>query len=178
MEDLIMSTYHYYKEGYAVPYDAFGNVLLTRHLDVPALIAETDRSSLAISDERTLLPSTGFAAADILQLWRVPAGVLLLGGAMRVTTAGSNSDLDIGHASATATMVTTAEHDRWATAIDISGTGYFNFDAENGDEWVAYNGNYGIQTLSIANLSIDLTFNTLAESTLIADFWMRGVKVY
>ncbi len=172
------TTYNYYKEGYAVPYDAFGYVLLRRHLDVPALIAESQNSSLEVSSVRTLLPSTGFASTDILNIWRVPAGVLLLGGGVRVTTLGTATSIDVGHASATATMVTTAEHDRWATAIASTATGYFNFDAEDGNEWVAYDSDYGIRTLSIANLSIDVTFNGAAESTLIADFFMWGYKVY
>jgi len=174
------TTYHYYKEGYAVPYDAFGNILLKRHLDVPALIASgaLGYSPLAVAGVRTALPSTGFAATDILQIWRVPAGVLLVGGAMRVTTLGTATTIDVGHASATATMVTTAEHDRWVTEAVTTAVGYFNFDCEDGDEWVAYDGNYGVKTLSIANLSIDVTFNTAAESTLIADFWMFGYKVY
>ena len=174
------TTYHYYKEGYAVPYDAFGNVLLRRHVDVAALIASgaAGYSPLAVSEAKTALPSTGFAATDILQLWRVPAGVLLMGGGVRVTTLGTATTIDVGHASTTATMVATAEHDRWATQIVTTATGYFNFDCEDGDEWTAYDGNYGVKTLSIANLSIDVTFNSAAESTMIADFWMYGYKVY
>lgn len=172
-----MTTYHYYKEGYAVPYDAFGHVLLRRHLDVPALIAET-KSSLAVSNVRTNLPSTGFAIADVLQMWRVPAGVLLLGGGVRVTTAGSATSIDVGHASATATMLETAEANRWLTTCLTAATGYFNFDSEDGNEWYAFDGAYLAQTLSIANLSIDVTFNTAAETTMIADFWMYGHKVY
>jgi hypothetical protein len=173
-----MSTYHYYKEGYQVPYDAAGNVLLRRKLDVPALIAESEKSSLAVSGDRTLLPSTGFAIADILQIWRVPAGIMLIGGGVRVSTAGSATSIDVGHASGTATMVETGESNRWLTTCLTAATGYFNFDCEDGDEWVAYDGNYGVRTLSIANLSIDVTFNTVAETTLIADFWMWGYKVY
>lgn len=174
------TTYHYYKEGYAVPYDAFGNVLLRRHVDVAALIASgaAGYSPLAVAEVKTPLPSTGFASTDILQIWRVPAGVLLLGGGVRVTTLGTATTIDVGHASATATMITTAAHDLWAAAIVSTATGYFNFDSEDGDEWYAFNGTYGEQTLSIANLSIDVTFNDAAESTLIADFWMFGYKVY
>jgi len=172
-----MTTYHYYKETYAVPYDAFGHVFLKRHLDVPALRAET-KSSLAVSEVRTNLPSTGFASSDVLQLWRVPAGVLLLGGGVRVTTLGTATNLDIGHASATATMLETAEHDRWATGIVSTATGYFKFDTLDGNDWTAVTTKQPVQTLSIADLSIDVTFNSAAESTLIADFWMFGYKVY
>ena len=173
-----MATYNFYKEGYSVPYDAFGNVLLRRHLDVPALIAEVERSSLEVSSVRTLLPSTGFAATDILQIFRVPAGVLLMGGGIRVTTAGSATSVDVGHASATATMLETAEVARWGTTILTAATGYFKFDTLDGNDWAAVTTVQPLQTLSIANLSIDVTFNTAAETTMIADFWMFGYKVY
>lgn len=171
------TTYHYFKEAYEIPYDAFGHVFLKRKLDVPALIAET-RSSLAVSEVRTNLPSTGFAATDILQIWRVPAGVILLGGGVRVTTLGTATNLDIGHASATATMLEAAEHDRWATGIVSTATGYFKFDTLDGNDWAAVTAVQPLLTLSIADLSIDVTFNSAAESTLIADFWMFGYKVY
>ena len=173
-----MATYNFYKEGYAVPYDAFGNVLLRRHLDVPALIAETDRSSLEVSSERTLLPSTGFASADILELWRVPLGTLLIGGGVRVSTLGTATTIDVGNISATQTMALGAEHDRWADQIVSTATGYFNFDTENGDEWATVTAKHPLQTLYVTNGSVDLTFNSAAESTLIADFWMWGYKVW
>ena len=175
-----MATYHYFKEGYALPYDHSGNVLLKRHVDVPAIIASgvAGVSPLAVSGVRTALPSTGFAATDILQLWRVPAGVLLMGGGVRVTTLGTATTIDVGHASATATMLATAEHDRWATELVTTAVGYFKFDTLNGDDWAGVTTVQPLETLSIANLSIDVTFNTAAESTLIADFWMYGYKVW
>ena len=174
------TTYHYYKEGYAVPYDAFGNVLLRRNVDVPALIASgaAGYSPLAVSEVKTALPSTGFAAADILQLWRVPAGVILLGGGVNVTTAGSATTIDVGHASATGTMEESAEANRWLDACPSATAAEYCFDTEDGNEWMGFDGSFGVQTLVIANMSIDITFNSVAETTLIADFWMWGYKVY
>jgi len=175
-----MATYHYYKEGYAVPYDAFGNVLLKRHLDVPALRADSiiNNSPLAVSGARTLLPATGFAINDYLQIWRVPAGTMILGGGMRVSTAGASTTIAVGHVSATQTMAKTTEFDRWATTIPVPTVGYYNFDTEDGDEWATVTAKHPLQTLYITNGTIDVKFQSVAETTLICDFWMWGCKVY
>jgi len=173
------TTYHFYKQGYAVPYDTFGHVLLRKHLDVPAIIASgaAGYSPLAVAGVRTALASTGFAATDILQLWRVPAGTLLIGGGFKVTTAGSATTIDIGNISATETMALGAEKDRWLDACAVAEDEY-NFDTEDGDEWATVTAKHPLQTLYITNGSVDLTFNGAAEKTLIADFWMFGYKVY
>lgn len=173
------TTYHYYKQAYAVPYDAFGNVLLRKHLDVPAIIASgaAGYSPLAVSEVRTALPSTGFAATDILQLWRLPAGVMLLGGGLRVTTLGGATTIDVGHASEN-THSGSAAVDRWLDAAVTTATGYFNFDEALGTVWAAADGVFPTQTLSIGDMSVDITFNTAAEKLLIGDFWMWGYKVY
>ena len=101
-----------------------------------------------------------------------------MGGGVRVTTLGTATTIDVGHASDTATMLESAEHDRWATQIVTTATGYFKFDTLDGDDWAGVTTVQPLETLSIANLSIDVTFNAAAESTLIADFWMYGLKVY
>lgn len=175
----MVDTYHWHKQGYAVPYDAFGHVLLRKKLDVPAIIASgaAGNSPLAISDARTALPSTGFASGDILQLWRLPAGVILLGGGLRVTTLGGATNIDVGHASSN-THKGSAAVDRWLDAAVTTATGYFNFDEALGTVWAASNGVCPTQTLTIGNMSVDITFNSAAEKLLIANFWMWGHKVY
>jgi len=175
-----MATYHYYQEGYGLPYDAFGNVLLKRHLDVPALIASgaLGYSPLAVGGVRTALPSTGFAINDYLQLWRVPAGTLLLGGGVKVTTAGLATTIAVGHVSATETMTETTEFDRWATTIPVPTENEYNFDTEDGDEWASVTAKHPLQTLYITTGTVDVKFQSVAETTLIADFWMWGYKVY
>ena len=173
------TTYHYYKQAYQVPYDAIGNVLLRKHLDVPAIIASgvAGYSPLAVSEVKTPLPATGFASGDILQLWRLPAGVVLLGGGCRVTTAGGATTIDVGHASGN-THGGAGVADRWLDAAVTTATGYFNFDEALGTVWAAATGVFPTQTLSIGNMSVDITFNDAAEKLLIADFWMWGYKVY
>jgi len=152
---------------------------LRRHLDVPALIASgaAGYSPLAIAGVRTALPSTGFALTDILQLWRLPAGVMLLGGGLRVTTLGGATNIDVGHASSN-THSGGASVNRWLDAAVTTATGYFNFDSKLGTNWAAVTTEYPTQTLTIGNMSVDITFNTAAEKLLIADFWMFGCKVY
>ena len=172
-----MATYHYFSEGYAVPYDAFGHVILKRHLDVPALIAQSDYSLLAVSNVRTLLPGTGFAIDDILEIWRVPAGTLLMGGGVKVTTAGAATTIAVGVTSSSQ-VKGGAEFDRWATTIPVPTENEYNFDTEDGDEWASVTAKHPLQTLYITNGTVDVKFLTVAETTLIADFWMWGYKVF
>lgn len=177
-----MSTYHFYKQGYGVPYDHFGHCVLKQNLDVPAIIASgvAGYSPLAVSGVRTALPSTGFAATDILNLFRVPAGFLVLGGGARVTTAGSSTTtIDVGFASATQTAVgvaaTSADVGYWLETAVISATGNFPFDATTGTDWTPAT---PFTDLYVTNGSIDLTFNTAAQKLMIADFWVYGCKVF
>lgn len=172
-----MATYHYFSEGYAVPYDAFGHVILKRHLDVPALIAQSDYSKLAVSNVRTLLPATGFAINDILQIWRVPAGITLLGGGVKVTTAGAATTIAVG-VTTSAQVAGGVLFDCWANAIPVPTTNEYNFDTEDGNVWACEDTKHPLQTLYITNGTVDVKFLTVAETTLIADFWMWGYKVF
>lgn len=170
-------TYHFYKEGYNVPYDAFGHVVLRKHLDVPAIIASgaAGYSPLAVSGVRTALPSTGFGVGDVLNLFRVPAGFLVLFGGVRVTTAGSSgTDLDVGAVTA-AEVATSAEAGYWLDAAAVDVVGYFPFDGSTGTDWSPAETEYN---LYITNGSIDLTFNSAADKALIADIFVVGCKVF
>jgi len=182
-----MATYHFYKQGYEIPFDNFGFCVLRKHLDVPAIIASgvVGYSPLAVGGVRTALASTGFAAADILNLFRVPAGFLVLGGGLKVTTAGSaTTTIDVGYATGTQTAdgvaatgggANTADVGFWLETAVISAVGNFPFDATTGTVW--YPGTPFVD-LYVTDGSIDVTFNTAAQLTLIADFWVYGAKVY
>ena len=170
-------TYHWYKEGYNVPYDAFGHAVLRKKLDVPALIASgaAGYSPLAISGVRTALPSTGFASTDILNLFRVPAGFLVMFGGVRVTTAGTaTGTLDVGAVTASQ-VATSAEAGYWLDAAVVSATGNFPFDGSTGTDWSPAATEFN---LYITTGSIDLTFNTIAQLALIADIFVVGCKVF
>lgn len=178
-----MTTYHYYKEGYEIPYDNFGWAVLRRHLDVPAIIASgaAGYSPLAVSGVRTAIPSTGFAIGSVLELFRVPAGFLMLGGGVKVTTAGTAAcTLDVGYATGGQTAVSVANasaaNDDYFLAIAaIATAGNFPFDGSTGTLWSTEE---PFTDLYVTDGSIDVTFDTAAQKLLIADFWVYGAKVY
>jgi len=167
------TTYHFYKQGYAIPYDAFGHVVLKKRLDVPALIASgaAGYSPLAVDGVRTALADTGFGIADILELFRVPAGFQVLGGGVNVVTVGTDT-IDMGVTSATQTQQG-AGANRFLDDAPITATNVLMFDAADGDAWTTL-----VQDVYITNGTIDVLFNTSAEAALIADFWILGCKVF
>lgn len=176
------NTYHFYKQGYEIPFDNFGMAVLKKHLDVPAIIASgvAGYSPLAIAGVRTALPTTGFASTDILNLFRVPAGFLVLGGGMKITTAGSTTTtIDLGIISATQTAVGvalgTGDVNYYWDACVTSAVGNKSFDGATGTAWSAEE---PFTDLYVTDGSLDITFNTAAQLLLIADIWVIGAKVY
>lgn len=184
------TTYHWHKQGYAIPYDAFGMVLLKKHFDVPALIASgaAGYSPLAVADVRAALPSTGFADGDSINMFRVPAGFLYLGGGCKVTTAGTTTcTMDVGYLTGTQTArgvasgdhgANTANDDAYLAIGAVSGTGSFNFDGSTGTEWVQNTDKLPVTDLYVTDGSIDVLFENAAQVLLIADFWVYGYKAY
>lgn len=178
-----MPTYHYYKEGYDIPYDNFGFAVLRRHVDVPAIIASgaLGYSPLAVAGVRTAIASTGFADGSVLELFRVPAGFLMLGGGVKVTTAGTAAcTMDVGYATGGQTAVSVANasaanDDYFMAVADISAVGNFPFDGATGTLWSTEE---PFTDLYVTNGSIDVTFETAVQLLLIADFWVYGAKCY
>jgi len=174
------TTYHFYKQGYALPMDAPSTVILKKHLDVPAIIASgaLGYSPLAVAGVRTALPSTGFAATDILNLFRVPAGFHVMTGGMRITTAGSaTTTVDIGVVTGS-TQLASAGDDAgtWLETAVTSGAANLIFDATVGTTIPP--GAATPEDYFITTGSIDITFNTAAQLTLIADIWVVGFKAW
>lgn len=176
-------TYHYYKQGYALPYNAFGHCILRQHLDVPAILASgaAGHSPLAIAGVRTAVPSTGFGDGDVLQMFRVPAGFLVLGGGIRVTTAGTAScTIDMGYATGGQTAVSVADssnaNDDYFIAIAAVATaGNFAFDGSTAADWTP---DTPMTDLYVTAGTIDVTFENAVQLLLIADFWVYGCKVF
>jgi len=171
-----MATYHFFKGGYAVPYDHNGFIRLRKKLDIPAIIASgvAGYSPLAVGGVRTALPTTGFAAADILNLFRVPAGFHVLGGGMRISTAGSaTTTVDIGCV-AGSTQLASAGDDAgtWLETAVSSAAANLIFDATVGTTIPP--GAATPQDYFITAGSIDVTFNTAAQLLLKADIWVFG----
>jgi len=168
-----MATTYHFREGYALPYVGPGMCVLKRNLDVPALIAlGAEPNGLYVSDVATALATTGFAATDILQIFRVPAGFHVITGGVRITTVGTDN-IDIGIQTAAETLEGNADVDYWLNAGVITAATCLVFDHADGD---AYNAIY--QDVFLTNGSINVVFNTSAEAALIADFWVVGCKVW
>ena len=91
-----MTTFAYKNRGHGMPYAAPHDAAIMAHIDIPDMIAKQPLDSD--------IPSTGFAANDVLQVFEVPAGFLLKHVGTRVTTAeGGVATAMIGNASATET---------------------------------------------------------------------------
>jgi hypothetical protein len=173
-------TYHFYKQGYEIPFDNFGFAVLRKQLDVPAIIASgvAGYSPLAVGGVRTALPSTGFGIADVLNLFRVPAGFHVISGGFRVTTAGTAlATIDLGCV-AGSTQLASAANDAgtWLETCLTSAVGNFIFDATLGTTYPP--AATTPEDYFITTGSIDMTFNTAAELTLIGDVWVIGCKCF
>ena len=110
--------YQYKGMGNSLPYDAFGMAVLRRRVNVPALIA-TDFGKLALASAPTvgLTSFAGFVggSSDILNIFHIPAGTMIITAGVRIVTPGTTSVTgELGDGSNTAGWVATA------TAMDAS----------------------------------------------------------
>ncbi len=87
-----MSDYQFKGAGAALPYGAFGQVVLQKRVDVLNLIA-TDFDKLALTSAPTvgLTSFAGFVAADTLEIFSLPAGTLVDMVGIRIKTVGTGS---------------------------------------------------------------------------------------
>jgi hypothetical protein len=167
-----MATEYQYKGmGNSLPYDAFGFAVLRRRVNVPALIA-TDFGKLALASAPTvgLTSFTGFAGAssDILNIFHIPAGTMVISGGMRVVTSGTTSvtgELGIGGNTA-ALMVTATAFDAAANTVVST----LNDQAFGGDNMQGY--------VFAAADTIDCLFATATDILGIYDFFVVCHKVY
>ena len=172
-----MSTYHFYKQGYALPADFFGMAALRKTVNMPEIIAQGSRghSPLAVAGVRTAVPSTGMAAADVLQLFRVPAGTMVKSVGMRVTTPNAAATtIEIGCNSATQTHLLAADPNGFMTATATNATGVTITEvgaAQAGSDTVE-------GCVYITNGTIDLTTAVDVWLAGIIDFWADVVKVF
>jgi len=170
-----MSTYKFYGEGYGVMYAEPHRVPFFREVNAPDLIAN---AKLAITSAPTVpvaLASTGFAIADVLQVFQVPLGFMLMAVGIRVTTADSDaSTMNLGNNSATQTHL-----------LGASAAGYMAATALNsavtsvGAVGAAHLGrdNY-MGVVFVTNGSIDGTFATAACDEAIYEVFADGKMVF
>jgi len=169
-----MATYRFTDRGVGMPYGAPGDAPFKKHIDIPAIIA----NPIALENTSgviTALASTGFAANDVLQTFRVPAGFLLTMVGARVTTAeGGACTGDIGNASATQTHRLAANADGYMGTFDLnSETSQITLIADEDVGGSTYMG-----VVFITDGTIDITFITAATAVAVFDVWALGFKVW
>ena len=167
-----MTTYAFKNRGHGMPYVPPGDAPFKQNINIPDLIAN---GGLEVSGVATALPSTGFAASDVLQVFEVPAGFLLMHVGVRVTTAeGAVCTADIGNASATQTHLLAAAADGYMGTIDLNSAvtqTVLVADAHLGAD------NY-MGVVFVTDGTIDITFGSADTDAAIFDVWAAGFKVF
>lgn len=162
-----MTTYAFKSRGYGMAYGAPNDAPFMANINIPDLIANGGLDSD--------LPSTGFAASDILQVFEVPAGFLLEHVGVRVTTAeGATCTADIGNASATQTHQLAVDADGYMGTLDLNSAVTqvcLVTDAHLGVD------NY-MGVVFVTNGTIDITFGHANTNAAIFDVWAAGWRVF
>ena len=167
-----MTTYAFKNRGHGMPYVPPGDAPFKATINIPDLIAN---GGLEVAGVATALPSTGFAASDVLQVFEVPAGFLLMHVGVRVKTAeGAACTADIGNASATQTHLLAVDADGYMGTIDLNSAvtqTVLVTDAHLGAD--AYMG-----VVFVTDGTIDITFGSADTDTAVFDVWAAGFKVF
>lgn len=173
-----MSTFKFKGDAYSPGmYQPPGRAPFQRNINIPNLVTYGGLSNT--SDVATALASTGFAAADILQVFQVSLGFCLRHVGSRVTTAeGAACVADVGCLSATQTHLLAADADGLlgtaTDGIDLnSATTQINLIADAQLGYTTYTG-----VVFVTNGSIDITFVTGSANTAIFDIWAHGFKAF
>ena len=170
-----MASYCYTHRGAAVPYEAPFRTALHRKLDLPDLIANPGKLALAASPTVGLTTFSGFSAADVLELFEVPAGFAVTHVGVRVTTnEGATCTADIGNASATQTHLLAANADGLMGTLDLNSAatqiGLITDEDLGGS---TYN-----QLVFVTAGSIDITFGHNSTDAVIADIFVNGYMAW
>jgi len=166
-------TYKFYQEGAGIPYKGSDAPPFKRRLNVPDLIANKKLANTTDETTAVKLASTGFGAADKLELFQIPKGFIVYGVEYYVVTGeGATCTIDIGLNSATSTHGLSADDDLWEAAgsIETAGVLLGTGDADAGGT------DNKIGELFITDGNICVLFNH-ATDTAVVDFWVRGAMV-
>ena len=82
-----MATYQFLGETNAVPYGVHGHVVLRRFIDLADLVLNPQKLALASAPTVPLSAFAGIVAADVLQIFHVPAGFVVKAAGMYIQTA-------------------------------------------------------------------------------------------
>lgn len=156
--------FNFKDEGYAIPYDALSWTPLRRRIDVPALIANQSHGQELVDDDGLVvaLPSTGFAATNILRVFKVPAGTIVrLAGLNVLTVEGGVATVDIGDGD---------DDDGYIAAGDLNALG-----ATITTVALGYGADNVMGKFYAANDSIDILWNTADTAVTVFDVFAEAM---
>lgn len=169
-----MSTYKFKGDSYSPGlYNQPGCAPFSRNIDTAALIADGGLTNT--SDVDVSLASTGFAIADILQIFQVSLGFCLRQVGLRVTTvAGAAATVNMGNASATQTHLLGASAAGYMAATSLNALA-----TSIGAVAAAHLGpdNY-TGVVFITNGSIDQVYAGAADALSVRDVWAHGFMAF
>ena len=155
-----MTTYAWDAPGYSIKFGPQGGVIKAI-IDIPYLIQYGGLDAA--------LPSTGFAAADILEVFPVPQGfVAVHGGYYTVTGEGATCVIDLGVIGNY--ILGTAHSDGWLDGVSI--------ETADAGALTLYGDDYGSAAfpgiLFDEQGSIDITFEHADTETAVFEIWVCG----
>lgn len=169
-----MPTYKFYKES-ASPgaYQPPGRAPFAKTINTANLVANGGLATTA--DVKATLAATGFAIADVLQIFQVSLGFCLRHVGMRVTAvAGAAATVNMGNNSATQTHLLAASAAGYmaATSLNALATSQNAVAAAHlGAD--TYNG-----IVFVTNGSIDQTYAGAADALSVRDVWAQGYMAF
>lgn len=113
-----MAEFQFLGETNAVPYDAPGYVVLKKYIDFADLVLNPQKLALASAPNTPLSAFAGFVAADILNVFHVPAGFVVLNAGFyfqAIDTKQPTAKVQLGDAASAAGFA--------AAAVGTAGTG-------------------------------------------------------
>lgn len=171
-----MTTYQFKGAGYGLPYSGNQEGLLTKRIDIPAMIAAKEQSGLALTSAPNVgvaLPSTGFGSADILEVFWVPKGtVIRWAGIYVITSEGATGTIGVGVT--TSGQVPSYSATGFGATWDLDqAAGYRVTSLVGTDAAVAASATSGQNTWGtfIKDGSLDITFNTASTDTAVFIIW-------
>ena len=173
-----MSTYCYKGKGPALPYDSMFAVL-KRHIDVAALVS-TDYGKLALASapKVSLSSFAGFLQNDIMEVFEVPAGTVIVGCGCRVTTVeGATCSVEMGFLDKTQTALGVN-----ANATDPNAYGTFDWNSAKtlSVPQIALDGAAEMMAdVYVTDGSIDLSFASSGGcDTAVVDLWVSVFRAF
>ena len=163
-----MTTFAFSGQGAAIPYSEPGAAILRKRINVPDLITYGGLDSA--------VPAAGFGAADILQVFNVPAGFVARSAGIRLVTAeGAACTVDLGVSTAAQIHPTGADANGLLDDVDLNATA-------GAVEITSVADTMGANTLMgvvfVTDGTIDLLFNSATTNLTVFDIWVDGFMAF